>query len=852
MSRKTSDVFRTSFMTMDGTFDTNNSQLYFRPLQRPYQTVSGEFYSLSAAQTTDPTIRINQYSSNGTFINFGYLYDSVFNQPPGVTGMTGVAGPTGPVGLTGPQGFGDTGMTGVTGPTGPIGLTGPQGFGDTGSTGPTGPVGLTGSTGDIGPTGLIGVTGYTGPTGLQGSPGTGSITGSTGPPGFTGPVGPIGPTGVGPDIPANVVAVAAGVGANTLAYSFDSIHWVGIGSTVCSSGGNAVAYNGAAWIAGGAGSGPLAYSSNGITWSAASSTGGLTVCQTVAWSGTNYWLAGGNTIVTSPNGLSWTSAGTYPFSSNTCTGLATDGTTWVATSNGNTNNVATSTNKGLTWTINASASALFTNGCFCVAYNGSTWVLGGENTTNPLAYSTDAATWTLSSSPGILYNHANSVAWNGTLWIATGLLTGSTSTVATSSNGITWTYSATNPVSYGQGAASDVGYSLLAGRGGGSVLSYSTDASTWITSANGNSLFTGCYGVAGNVVLPRIGTLVFPSASTLPPPVNGGTGGPLLYNYPAGTTNILYSDFYRITENNGTGTFLMGPTGIIGTDVNGLISIGTTTRPSTLQVGNLGGGENGVLVSGRGSAAPILIAGGDTSNLGQITMNTLGAAKLNIGANGYSYRNLELTNFFTTVNTPLYSSGEPLTVMNGTTTLSGELIMTQPIMIAQTAGQAYHWAYVAESGQTIFPGTNPNSSPNGTASPQGYYLLWDISQSLYPPLGVNTQYPDRVPLPSPSNFEFYPPVSGIYNVTLTCSVQIYNAYFATICVVYNSQTICYGVLNGFNVPLGEPSFFSNATATVYLQQGSPVAVQPGLGSYTQGTIDPTLTRLSFTLLTALP
>ena len=44
MSRKTSDVFRTSFLTMDGTFDTNNSQLYFRALQKPLNTVSGEYF----------------------------------------------------------------------------------------------------------------------------------------------------------------------------------------------------------------------------------------------------------------------------------------------------------------------------------------------------------------------------------------------------------------------------------------------------------------------------------------------------------------------------------------------------------------------------------------------------------------------------------------------------------------------------------------------------------------------------------------------------------------------------------------------------------------------------------------
>jgi collagen type VII alpha len=627
MSRKTSDVFRTSFMTMDGTFDTNNSQLYFRPLQRPYQTLSGEFFSLSAAQGSDPTLRINQFSSNGTFVAYGYLYDSVFNPPPGVTGTIGSTGVTG---ATGPIGTGPTGQAGPAGVTGPIGSTGFTGSTGAGATGPTGYTGYTGPAGPTGVTGSGGSTGSTGPlgfTGPAGPVGPGGGTGSIGPPGFTGSAGPAGPTGPTPTLSVVVVAVAAGVGANTLAYSLDSINWTGIGSTVCAGGGYAVGYNGAVWVAGGTGTSPLAYSSNGIKWSAATSTGGITVCNALAWSGTTYWLAGGNTIVTSPNGLAWTSAGTYPFTTDTCTGLATNGSLWVATSNGNTNNVAYSTNAGVSWTINASASALFPNGSFCVAYNGvDKWVLGGENTTNPLAYSTDGLTWTLSSSPGILFNHANSVAWNGVQWVATGLLTGSTSTVVTSNDGITWTYAATSPVSYGQGVASDAGYWLLAGRGGGSVLSYSTDGSTWITSANGNSLFTGCYGIAGNVLLPRIGNSVFPPG--VQPPINGGTGGPLLYNSPTGTTNILYSDFYRIFENNGTGTFLMGPTGVIGMDSGGGVNIGSTDQPSILQVnrGNAytligGNGGDGLQLHGGlpGESGPSIIsdvAASGTLNLG--------------------------------------------------------------------------------------------------------------------------------------------------------------------------------------------------------------------------------------------
>jgi hypothetical protein len=90
MEQKFSDTYRTSFLTLDRYLQQSNSaQFYFRPLLPPLNTVSGEFYSLSPAQGTDPSIRINKYSSNGTFLGFGYLYDTSFNVPPDTSGGGG-------------------------------------------------------------------------------------------------------------------------------------------------------------------------------------------------------------------------------------------------------------------------------------------------------------------------------------------------------------------------------------------------------------------------------------------------------------------------------------------------------------------------------------------------------------------------------------------------------------------------------------------------------------------------------------------------------------------------------------------------------------------------------------------
>jgi hypothetical protein len=84
MDTKFSDTYRTSFLTLDRYLQQSNAaQFYFRPLLPPLNTATGEFFSLSPAQGTDPSIRINKYSSNGTFLGFGYLYDSSFNVPPG-------------------------------------------------------------------------------------------------------------------------------------------------------------------------------------------------------------------------------------------------------------------------------------------------------------------------------------------------------------------------------------------------------------------------------------------------------------------------------------------------------------------------------------------------------------------------------------------------------------------------------------------------------------------------------------------------------------------------------------------------------------------------------------------------
>ena len=169
--------------------------------------------------------------------------------------------------------------------------------------------------------------------------------------------------------------------------------------------------------------------------------------------------------------------------------------------------------------------------------------------------------------------------------------------------------------------------------------------------------------------------------------------------------------------------------------------------------------------------------------------------------------------------------------------LNSKLTMSAPIITGATANQALFWPFVAQSGQTIAPG--------GTISdPTGTTLVWDISQSLYPPLGYSTAYGDRLFSPFTA---FSAPVNGIYLITLSCSVTggIGNGECGTVCIANRNQIIGYCTLtNNLAAGSGGPTYFSNAVAVAYLTAGP--------GAFGGATIDSTVTILTFTLLTALP
>jgi hypothetical protein len=208
------------------------------------------------------------------------------------------------------------------------------------------------------------------------------------------------------------------------------ITWRGLGTSVFSTQGKGVAWNGSMWVAVGSGTNSIAYSYDGVTWIG---LGVLVLTQgnAVAWSGT-MWVAvgsGTNSIAYSYDGITWTGLGNILFSGN---GVAWNGSLWVAVGSG-ANTIVYSYN-GTTWIGLGATSPIFTSSGNGVAWNGDRWVAVGSGG-NTILYSTNGLTW-IPAASSCFTTAGNGVSWNGTRWVATGV---GTIGIGYSSDGSTWT-----------------------------------------------------------------------------------------------------------------------------------------------------------------------------------------------------------------------------------------------------------------------------------------------------------------------------------------------------------------------------------------------------------------------------
>jgi len=143
---------------------------------------------------------------------------------------------------------------------------------------------------------------------------------------------------------------------------------------------------------------------------------------------------------------------------------------WVAVADGSGGGATLATSPdGVTWTARTTP---FDDQGRGVAWNGSLWVATGQENAM-IATSPDGENWTARTAP--FTTEGIGVAWGGGLWVAVGR--GST-TIATSPDGITWT-ARNNPLTTRARGVAWNGTMWMAGGVGDSTVATSPDGITW-------------------------------------------------------------------------------------------------------------------------------------------------------------------------------------------------------------------------------------------------------------------------------------------------------------------------------------------------------------------------------------
>jgi len=324
--------------------------------------------------------------------------------------------------------------------------------------------------------------------------------------------------------------VAVGTGQNTIAYSEDGITWRGLGQNIFDGEGYDVAWNGSLWVAVGLGSvNTMAISQDGLQWTGLGNYIFSTSGNGISWNG-QYWIAtgaGANTLAYSQNGTYWFGLGNIVFSKNGY-GVAWNGTSWIAMGQGG-NTIAYSPDS-ITWT--GIGTSVFSTLGYDITTNGNTWVATGQGS-NCLAYTFDitgATGWTqitgVFDTTGTVGN-AYGITWNGSTWVAVGQPAGSSTTIiAYSTNGITWTGVSNSPFNIAGLGVCWNGVRFVATGYGGNAIAYSPNGINWYGGYNGysnGSTFGNIFSTYGNCVAsnPGVGAVPIQSQMILNASING-------------------------------------------------------------------------------------------------------------------------------------------------------------------------------------------------------------------------------------------------------------------------------------------------------------------------------------------
>jgi hypothetical protein len=296
--------------------------------------------------------------------------------------------------------------------------------------------------------------------------------------------------------------VVVGQGAtNGMAYSYDGVNYIGLGTTVFSVS-NHVFYNGSLWVGCGQGNNTLAYSYDGKVWIGLGKTVFTTSAFNVTYNGT-VWLAlgsGGNTIATSPDGKVWTGLGATIFTTQ-ANAADWNGTAWVAVGQGGNTLAYSTVANASVWT--GLGETTFTTRGNDVQWMLNKWYAVGEGGNNMASTSTvnGSTAWAGVASGSSLFGgggaYGSAIAWNGRIAVCVGH--GNGNTIGTSTDGVTWT-------GKGDSIFTTAGYDVywnerlwVLGGAGGNSLAYSFDMTTITATPNSTTLFaSGCFGIGTN------------------------------------------------------------------------------------------------------------------------------------------------------------------------------------------------------------------------------------------------------------------------------------------------------------------------------------------------------------------
>ena len=257
-------------------------------------------------------------------------------------------------------------------------------------------------------------------------------------------------------------------------------------------------------------------------------------------------VGAGNTMIYSyDNGATWSVTVDGTLFDTKATGVAWNGTLWIATGLGSVNTLAYSYD-GIVWY--GLGKSVFTFYANTVAWNGTLWAAGGAGT-NTFAYSYDGITWTGLGSL-VIGTDTTGIAWNGYMFIAVGR---DDNTIAYSYDGIVWIGLGHSVFSYGHGVA--WGGNIWVAVGEGTTIAYSYDGFNWSP---------------GTVIFTTKGSCVAWSGSLW---VAGGQGG---YQAAYSLDGLLWTGVTIPSITNatavawtGTNWVLMGSNGVILTSSNG-------------------------------------------------------------------------------------------------------------------------------------------------------------------------------------------------------------------------------------------------------------------------------------------